>query len=168
MRSKIILIRDLVALTALASLPAIPGVPGVRRRATTDDERGVTVTSDEPRLVGRAVLPADTLADGPPSGAAIPSANGITFPRPSQPVEGFSAIVDGRRPARSWRCPTTATAPRPRHVDFLIRAYYIRPDFKTASRRTGAVHVGQFIQFRDPFGVIGFPIVNEGEPRIGC
>ncbi|HEX4980876.1 MAG TPA: hypothetical protein VFV63_04225, partial [Ilumatobacteraceae bacterium] len=90
MRSKFILIRDLVALTALASLPAFPAFAG-------DDGHG-RGHSREPRLIGRAVLPADTLAEGPPSGAAITSANGIMFPRPSQPVEGFSAIVDGRRP----------------------------------------------------------------------
>ena len=52
--------------------------------------------------------------------------------------------------------------------DFLIRAYYIRPDLKTASGGSGAVHVGQFIEFRDPFGVIGFPIVNEGNAGIDC
>jgi len=46
----------------------------------------------EPTLKGRAVLPADTLAPGPPSGAAFSGTiNGIPFPRPSQPVQGFSA-----------------------------------------------------------------------------
>jgi len=42
--------------------------------------------------------------------------------------------------------------------DFLLRAYYVTPDFKTAKGGTGAVDVGDFIQFRDPNGVIGFPI----------
>ena len=42
--------------------------------------------------------------------------------------------------------------------DFLLRAYFVRPDFKTAKGGTGAVQVGDFVQFRDPNGVIGFPI----------
>ena len=44
--------------------------------------------------------------------------------------------------------------------DFLLRAYYVRPDFKTAKGGTGAVDVDldNFVQFRDPNSVIGFPI----------
>ena len=123
-----------------------------------------TTSGGEPRLIGRAVLPADTLAEGPPSGAAIASANGITFPLPSQPVEGFSAIVDGRRSDEILAMPDNGYGGKANSRDFLIRAYYIRPDYKTASGGSGAVQVGQFIEFRDPFGVIGFPIVNEGTP----
>lgn len=54
----------------------------------------------EPTLLGRAVLPAETYAPGPPSGTLLPpgTVNGITFPLPSQPVEGFSAIINGRHP----------------------------------------------------------------------
>jgi glycerophosphoryl diester phosphodiesterase len=150
------LIRDLVALTTLASLPAVPAFAG------GDGHGHGHGHGDEPRLVGRAVLPVDTLAEGPPSGAAIPSANGITFPLPSQPVEGFSAIIDGRRPGEFLAMPDNGYGGKANSTDFLIRAYYIRPDFKTASRGTGDVDVGQFIRFRDPNGVIGFPIVNEG------
>jgi glycerophosphoryl diester phosphodiesterase len=40
--------------------------------------------------------------------------------------------------------------------DFLIRAYYVRPDFKTANGGSGEVDVdkdeGEFISFRDPHG----------------
>jgi hypothetical protein len=162
MRSKFILIRDIVALTVLASLPAIPGFPAFANDAQhANSGHG---QSNEPRLIGRAVLPADALAEGPPSGAAIPSANGITFPRPSQPVEGFSAIVDGRRPGEILAMPDNGYGAKATSRDFLIRAYYLRPAYKTASGGSGAVHVGQFIEFRDPFGVIGFPIVNEGQP----
>ena len=154
MRSKFILIRDIVALMAVASLPAIPAFP-----AFADDDG--QDQGGEPRLVGRAVLPADALAEGPPSGAAIPSANGITFPRPSQPVEGFSAIVDGRRSDEILAMPDNGYGAKATSRDFLIRAYYVRPHYKTASGGSGAVQVGQFVSFHDPFGVIGFPIVNE-------
>ena len=37
-------------------------------------------------------------------------------------------------------------------ADFLIRAYQIRPDFKTARGGSGAVSVGSYVQFRDPKG----------------
>ena len=54
-----------------------------------------------PTLAGRAVLPAEALAAGPASGAAVRHSrpfNGIQFPRPSQPVLGFSAVIAGDRP----------------------------------------------------------------------
>ena len=91
---------------------------------------------------------------------AIP-AHGITFPLPSQPVEGFSAIIDGRRPGEILAMPDNGFGNKINSADFLIRAYFLRPDFKTAGGGTGEVEVGRFIEFRDPYGVIGFPIVNE-------
>ena len=45
--------------------------------------------------------------------------------------------------------------------DFLIRAYYIKVDFKTASGGTGGIEVRDFISFSDPDDKIGFTIVNE-------
>jgi hypothetical protein len=122
----------------------------------------------EPTLLGRAVLPVETYAPGPPSGSLfIPgpgTVNGITFPLPSQPVEGISAIVDGRRPGEYLAMPDNGFGAKTNSSDFLIRAYYIRPDFKTAKGGTGDVYVdlNEFIQFRDPDGLIGFPIVNQG------
>ena len=92
--------------------------------------------------------------------------NGVHVPAPSQPVEGFSGIVDGRRPGEYLAMPDNGFGDKANSVDFLIRAYYITPDFKTATRRNAAsVAVGDFISFRDPDGVIGFPIVNEATRR---
>jgi hypothetical protein len=154
-----------VALMALASLPAVLGFSAFADDEPAEDSNvGTHDQSGEPRLIGRAVLPAEALAEGPPSGALVPSANGITFPRPSQPVEGFSAIVDGRRPGEILAMPDNGYGAKANSRDFLIRAYHVRPAYKTASGGSGVVHVGQFIEFRDPFGVIGFPIVNEGQP----
>jgi glycerophosphoryl diester phosphodiesterase len=119
-----------------------------------------------PTLVGRAVLPVDTYAPGPPSGTLLPAGvvNGIAFPLPSQPVEGFSAIVDGRHRGEYLAMADNGFGSKANSRDFLIRAYYIEPDFKTARGGTGAVDVGlhDFIQFSDPNHRIGFPIVNEG------
>jgi glycerophosphoryl diester phosphodiesterase len=119
---------------------------------------------EDPTLAGRAVIPADALAAGPPSGTLVPGGvqNGILFPRPSQPVEGFSAVVAGRQPGEYLAMPDNGFGAKANSADFLIRAYYVRPDFKTARGGSGAVDVdSEFISFRDPDHLIGFPIVNE-------
>jgi glycerophosphoryl diester phosphodiesterase len=97
-----------------------------------------------------------------PAGATTVIINGIEFPRPGQPVEGFSGIVDGRDRGEILAMPDNGFGSKTNSRDFLIRAYYLRPDFKTADGGTGSVAVGDFISFRDPFHRIGFPIVNEG------
>src|SRR6266567_1035567 len=114
-------------------------------------------------LVGRAVLPVETYAPGPPSGTLLPPGvvNGISFPLPSQPVQGFSSMVDGRLPGEYLAMPDNGYGAKATSKDFLIRAYYIRPDFKTANGGSGSVAVGDFISFREPNNLIGFPIVNE-------
>jgi hypothetical protein len=115
-----------------------------------------------PTLEGRAVLPVATYAPGPQSGAffAGQTINGISFPTPSQPVEGFSAVVSGRRPGEYLAMADNGFGTKANSFDFLLRAYFVSPDFKTAKGGTGAVHVDldDFVQFRDPNGVIGFPI----------
>jgi glycerophosphoryl diester phosphodiesterase len=132
--------------------------------AQADDQDG----DEQPALIGRAVLPADALASGPPSGAALGtgSINGIEFPRPRQPVAGFSAIVAGRERGEYLAMPDNGFGNKANSRDFLIRAYYVRPDFKTARGGSGTVEVdseqGEFIEFRDPDRLIGFSIVNEG------
>jgi hypothetical protein len=113
------------------------------------------------------VLPVETYASGPPSGAHVlppgeTSRNGITFPTPSQPVLGFSGIVDGNVPGEYLAMPDNGFGNKANSPDFLIRAYFVRPDFKTAKGGTGDVEVGSHIQFSDPDALIGFPIVREG------
>ena len=85
-------------------------------------------------------------------------------PRASRSKGSRRSSTDGTA-ARSSRCPTTASAARPTPVDFLIRAYYLRPHFKTADGGSGTVEVGDHISFRDPFDRIGFPIVNDDTRR---
>jgi hypothetical protein len=124
---------------------------------------------DDPHLAGRAVVPVETYAPGPPSGSGLVPAgqtdiviNGVHFPTLSQPVEGISAILAGREPGEYLMVPDNGFGGKANSRDFLIRAYYITPEFKTAKGGSGAVAVGDFIQFADPDGVIGFPIVREG------
>ena len=120
-----------------------------------------------PALLGRAVLPFDTFAGGPPAGAfVVPSTqNGVTFPLPAQPVEGFSGIIDGRSEGEYLAMEDNGFGSKANSRDFLIRAYYVRPHFKTARGGSGSVEVGDFISFRDPGRKLAFPIVNEGTRR---
>ena len=126
----------------------------------------------EPTLVGRAVLPVATYAPGPPSGAffAGQTINGISFPTPSQPVEGFSAIVSGRRPGEYLAMPDNGFGNKANSFDFLLRAYYVTPHFMTAKRGTGSVDVDvdHPVQFRDPNHVIGFPITRSDRLLTGA
>jgi glycerophosphoryl diester phosphodiesterase len=150
---------------AVAALAAV--VPAVAHAGGPDTHP----PSSGPQLVGRAVLPVETYAPGPPSGAALDppgpadTVNGITFPTPSQPVEGFSGIVPGRRPGEILAMADNGFGGKANSQDFLIRAYYLVPHFKTARGGSGTVGVKGFIQFSDPRGVIGFPIVREGTAR---
>lgn len=134
-------------------------VPSLVAQAGNDHGRG-----RDPELVGRAVLPVDTYAPGPPITNAFPPGvvNGVTFPLPSQPVEGFSGIVEGRRPGEYLAMADNGFGGKANSSQFLIRAYYLTPDFKTRHGGTGDIAVGEFVSFSDPDGVIGFPIVNEG------
>ena len=136
-----------------ALAPALVAIPA-------DADGGV----EQPELIGRAVLPVETYAPGPPAGAFFGTTvtNEISFPLPSQPVEGFSAVIDGRRPGELLAMPDNGFGTKLNSFDFLIRAYYITPDFETRRGGSGTVEVGGFISFRDPLGKIGFPIINEG------
>lgn len=154
-------IRYAGALVALALVPALPAAAGGDHADHGGDGHGGPGTV--PRLIGRAVLPVDTYADGPPAGGffAGQTINGISFPLASQPVEGFSAIVDGRTPGEILAMPDNGFGNKANSADFLIRAYYLRPDFETARGGSGTIAVGEHISFRDPDGLIGFPITND-------
>ncbi len=135
--------------------------------AAAGDENG----GDDPYLLGRAVLPVETVAEGPSSGNFVPQSPRppITFPIAGQPVEGFSGIVAGRRPGEYLAMPDNGYGGKAASPDFLIRAYYVTPDFKTATGGTGSVTVGdggptitagEFLQFSDPDHHIAFPLVR--------
>jgi len=150
-------------MATILMLPALAATAA----ATTGPTGAPTAATPGPTLVGRAVLPFDTFADGPPAGNFFAGTvvNGVTFPLPSQPVQGFSALIAGRRRGEYLAMPDNGFGKKNTSKDFLIRAYYIRPQFKTAAGGTGAVRVGPFISFRDPDHRIGFTIVNEGTTR---
>lgn len=149
--------RRLLAAAGLAVAIAAPAV------AHADGGRG---HDSGPRLEGRAVLPVATYAAGPISGQfLIPGPgvrNGVTFPLPSQPVEGFSGIVEGRVRGEYLAMADNGFGNKANSPDFHIRAYYLRPDFKTADGGSGAVGVHDHIEFSDPDRRMPFPIQQEG------
>jgi hypothetical protein len=117
--------------------------------------------SEQGVLEGRAILPAETFAPGPPSGAFIggPVINGVPVPFASQPVQGFSAVL----PAgghRFWVMEDNGYGAKANSSDFLLRMYLVTPQFKTAHGGSGSVSVGDFIQLRDPDQKIPFALTR--------
>jgi glycerophosphoryl diester phosphodiesterase len=113
----------------------------------------------EARLLARAILPSDAYQPGPPSGALVGPDNGVTPPFPSQPLPGFSAVLDG--PAGTfYGMPDNGYGAKANSADFLLRLYRIRPHFKTASGGSGTVDVLGFVQLRDPDNHVSFPLTR--------
>ena len=117
-------------------------------------------------LVARAVLPADTFADGPPSGALLGAApvNGRTPPFPAQPVQGFSALVEAGR-GEVWAMPDNGYGRQDNSADFLLRVYRVRPDFETRRGGPGTVEVLGWVGLRDPDRRVPWTIVREDQPE---
>ncbi len=115
-----------------------------------------------PTLVGFAVLPADTFAEGPASGSLIPATsntNGRTVPFDSQPVQGFSAIIPAATENHWLVMSDNGFGAKDNSADYLLRFYEVKVDFES-----GSVEVVNFTQLSDPNRLIPFPIVNNDTP----
>jgi hypothetical protein len=121
----------------------------------------------EPTLLGRAILPADEYQPGPPSGAFITGDNGVTPPFPSQPIPGFSAVLDAGR-GEFLAMPDNGYGSKANSGDFLLRVYRIRPHLETVKGGSGAVEVLRFIQLRDPDARITFPLFRSDRLLTGA
>jgi hypothetical protein len=121
----------------------------------------------QPRLVGRAILASDAYQPGPPSGAFITADNGVTPPFPSQPIPGFSAVLDAGH-GEFWAMPDNGYGAKTNSGDFLLRIYKIRPDFKTVHGGTGTVEVLSFVQLRDPDGKVPFALYRSDRLLTGA
>jgi glycerophosphoryl diester phosphodiesterase len=112
-------------------------------------------------LKGFAFLPADTFAEGPPSGRLITgNTNGRTLPFPAQPVQGFSGVqvADDNT---FWFLSDNGFGAKTNSADYLLRIYRVEPGFRSSEAGNGSVNVLDFVQFSDPDGYIPFPIVNQ-------
>lgn len=117
-------------------------------------------------LVGFAVLPADTFAEGPASGAyrQNPGLRNTPAPFSSQPVQGFSAVQFGPQAGSYWVLSDNGFGSKANSPDYLLRLYLVTPRPRTAQGGTGTVEVNRFIQLRDPNRLVPFPILNENTP----
>ncbi|ARV58172.1 glycerophosphodiester phosphodiesterase [Nostocales cyanobacterium HT-58-2] len=112
-------------------------------------------------LKGFASLPADTFADGPPSGNFITgSTNGRTIPFSSQPVQGFSGVQFADQNT-FWFLSDNGFGAKNNSADYLLRIYRLNPSFQTTQGGEGSVQVLNFIQLADPDKKAPFKIVNE-------
>jgi len=119
------------------------------------------VSVPTPTLIGRAVLPAASFAEGPPAGArlGVDPIHGQALPFTSQPVQGFSALLlqdDGTLLSLA----DNGFGAIENSADFNLRVYRLRPDLHTAEGGAGALAVLGFIELRDPDHKIDFPIVQ--------
>ncbi len=113
-------------------------------------------------LKGFAYLPADTFAEGPPSGNDITgNTNGRKTPFPGQPVQGFSG-VQKRDDNSFWFLSDNGFGAKNNSADFLLRLYRLNPSFRgVEAGNDGKVEILDFIQLSDPDNKIPFEIVNE-------
>ena len=118
-------------------------------------------------LEGFAVLPADTFAEGPPSGAdsgdGTPiDANGRTGPFESQPVQGFSGVQfapDGN--GAFWFLSDNGFGAQTNSADYLLRIYQVDPSFTGDLEDGDGIEIQNFLQLADPNSLIPFDIINE-------
>lgn len=111
-------------------------------------------------LAGRATLPADYLADGPPSGAAASPGNGRQGPWDGQVVPGFSAMIDNHD-GTFWAQPDNGFGAKDNSADFLLRNYLVRPQWDNGRKGSGEIEVLDFIEYNDRNEVLDFDIVHE-------
>jgi len=112
-------------------------------------------------LEARAVLPADTVAPGPPSGASLGAGpiNGFALPFPTQPVQGFSGVLRAG-PALWWALPDNGYGRKENSADWLLRIYRVRTDFDPPGGGTGPAAVDGFVELSDPDGRFPYPMVR--------
>ena len=101
----------------------------------------------QPTLSGWAVLSPNTFSDGPTSGQfAGPGAGGNPLPLVNkQPVEGFSAVLNGPVAGTYLVMPDNGFGTKANSADTLLRMYGVRPDFRTATGGSGTVAAADFV-----------------------
>jgi glycerophosphoryl diester phosphodiesterase len=110
-------------------------------------------------LAAFAVMPADTFADGPPSGAWL---QGDALGKPqfsAQPVQGVSSLWPAD--ATSWfALSDNGFGAKINSSDYLLRVHRLSVEWSTATTAGRVVPAG-FIQLADPDRRLPFPIGRE-------
>jgi hypothetical protein len=115
-------------------------------------------SATEPELDARAILPADATWPAPFPG--IPSTDPAPAPGSTQPVGGFSALLDAGH-GRFWAMPDNGFGNKANSRSFLLRVYKVRPQWETRRGGSGRVEILDQITLHDPDLKVPFPIVNE-------
>jgi hypothetical protein len=114
----------------------------------------------QPQLDARAILPADATAPAPFPG--VPDTDPAPAPGATQPVGGFSALIDAPGLATYWAMPDNGFGNKQNSRSFLLRLYKVKADFETARGGSGEVEILDWITLRDPRERVPFEIVTEG------
>ena len=128
-------------------------IPPVQMQSITDD------TAHLAELEGFASLPADTFAEGPPTGEGI-DANGRTGPFEGPPVQGFSGVqfAPGSDGSAYWFLSDNGFGSKANSADYPLRLYQVDPNFAGSENGDSSVEVQGFVQLSDPNGLIPFEI----------
>jgi len=140
---------------------------------------GSTAFANE--LIGFAVLPANTFAEGPTSGQfAGAGAGGNALPLVNeQPVQGISAVLAGPTADSFYVMPDNGFGAKTNSADALLRIYALEPDFTVwtrrglrgsgtvapvsfrSGRRLASFSADSFISLSDPDRHLGFSLVSD-------
>ncbi len=116
----------------------------------------------------RAILPAETYTDGPPSGAALAakkSINDIGVPFTSQPAGGFTGIARGIYKNTWLLLGGHGYDTKANSSDLQLRAILIEADWrKTDGSGSGAVSVGDWIILSDAHKHLATPLKTGNTP----
>lgn len=103
-------------------------------------------------LVGRAILPAGTLADGPRSGQKLGSKTigGIKVPFASQPVGSVTAILPGNYGGAWYVLSDGVFNSVQNSDDYLLRIYTVEVDWLGNNGGSGAATIVDWLTLTDP------------------
>jgi hypothetical protein len=118
---------------------------------------------ETPTLEKRAILPADATAPAPFPG--VPDTDPDPAPGSTQPVGGFSALLDFPGRNLFLAMPDNGFGNKANSRSFLLRVYLVHTDFETARGGDGDVRILGSITLRDPARRLPFEIVNEDTPE---
>jgi hypothetical protein len=115
----------------------------------------------EPKLEARAILGADATFPAPFAG--IVNTDPVYAPGATQPVGGFSALLDAGN-GDFYAMPDNGFGAKANSRSFILRLYKVRPKWKTEWSGKGDVKILDAITLSDPDAKVPFPIVNENTP----
>lgn len=117
------------------------------------------VAAPQTVLEGRAILPADATSPAPFAG--VRDTDPALAPGATQPVGGFSALLDAPGKDTFWAMPDNGFGSKANSRSFLLRVYTVRADFETRRGGTGDVQILDSITLHDPDNQVPFAIVNQ-------